>query len=130
MIHGEINLYEKPSAWKPAITGSVFQGVRAKEEAAFEELFKKDLAEAKKLYNLNDQVTLKTNSGITIVVQSFVEDFKDTVDYMGHPCIISGVNANFVNGVPIKYSLTELNYDTRVEGNTQIIYIGDANDCC
>lgn len=129
MIHGEITLYEEPSAWKPAITGSVFQGTKAKEEEAFKALFEKDLAEAKKLYGVGDKVTLKTNSGIIIVVMKFVEDFADTVDYMGHPCIISGCNANFVNGVPIKYSLSELDLETRQPAEPPI-YIGDANDCC
>jgi len=115
MITGEIKLYDEPV---PYSQSSYTVQVKPETPEQREEWLKRcasDLATAKLIFAIGDQIATKTASGSLLTVMSFIENLDDMQKYQGQPCIIKCKNMSYAAANEIQYSFSELNIDSLVK---------------
>lgn len=111
MITEEIKIHDEPIA--TYYHSNTFQSSYGKEEKErWKSLCENQLEQAKKLLKIGDTLNSKNNPKNVLQIIEFIENTEDMQRFSNMPCVVRAKSISQTNGVPIQYSLPELNFDT------------------
>ena len=111
MITEEIKIHDEPiTTYYHSNTSHISYGKEEKER--WKSLCENQLEQAKKLLKIGDTLNSKNTPKNVLQIIEFIENTEDMQRFSNMPCVVRAKSISQTNGVPMQYSLPELNFDT------------------